>query len=314
LRTFVTGATGQDGAYLAELLSERGDEVWGLYRGQEESRLNGLRNGPVKWVRGDVTDSASIQDAVQQIKPDYVFNLAAASYVGLSWQMPKLYMETNCGGVLNVLEAVRRFAPEAHVIQASTSEMYGNEGGAHNENSKMIPASPYGVSKLAAHHLCRIYRESYEMRVSCAISFNHESPRRPPIFVSRKVAQAAARIRAGHDETLTLGNLNIWRDWGFAGDFVEAYALMAEQNKGDDYVVATGVAHSLSELVRVAFKHAGVESRVEVRPGDRPVDVYSLCGDPRKIEKKLGWRAKTSFDSLIKMMVESDLEKEMVAV
>lgn len=225
--------------------------------------------------------------------------------------MPKLYMETNCGGALNVLEAVRRFAPDAHVIQASTSEMFGNKGG--NELSPMNPVSPYGVSKLAAHHLCRIYRESYGLRVSCAISFNHESPRRPPIFVSRKVTQAAARIRAGLQDSLTLGNLDVWRDWGYAKDYMEAYILMAEAEKPDDYVVATGISHSLNELVQTAFRTAGIEGyQVLSNPGDRPTDVYALCGDPRKIEKKLGWRAKTSFEDLIRMMVEYDLEEVMV--
>ena len=312
MRAFVTGATGQDGSYLAELLAERGDEVWGLYRGQEETRLSGLSNGPVKWVRGDVTDSASLFDAVATIRPHFVFNLAAASYVGLSWQMPKLYMETNCGGTLSVLEAVRRFAPNAHLIQASTSEMYGQNGG--NELAPMNPVSPYGVSKLAAHHLCRIYRETYDLRVSCAISFNHESPRRPPIFVSRKVTQSAARIRAGLQDSLTLGNLDVWRDWGYAKDYMEAYILMAEAQKPDDYVVATGVSHSLSELVQIAFRAAGIESeQVMSKLGDRPTDVYSLCGDPRKIEKRLGWRAKTSFEEIIRMMVEHDLSELMVS-
>jgi GDPmannose 4,6-dehydratase len=227
--------------------------------------------------------------------------------------MPRLYMETNCGGALNVLEAMRSHAPDAHMVQASTSEMFGNEGG--SELSPMNPVSPYGVSKLAAHHLCRIYRKSYRMRVSCAISFNHESPRRPPIFVSRKVTQAAARIRAGLQGSVTLGNLDVWRDWGYAKDYMEAYMLMAEANRPDDYVVATGISHSLSELVQIAFQAAGIEGeRVISEPGDRPTDVYSLCGDPRKIERKLGWRAKTSIEDLIRMMVGHDLEEAMVRV
>lgn len=307
MRALITGCAGQDGYYLAQALE---GEVFGLYRGQDEHRLSGLSAElpHVTWIRGDVTDPMSMQTVVSEVQPDWVFNLAAASFVGLSWAMPRIHMETNCLGVLNLLEAVKRHAPEAHVIQASTSEMFGNTGGILNEESRMSPASPYGVSKLAAHELCRVYRESYGMHVSCAISFNHESPRRPPIFVTRKVTQAAAR-----GEPVSLGTLDTFRDWGFAGDYAQAYILMAKADEPDDYVIGTGQAHSIRELAEHAYGRVGMEWQdyVQVSGNPRPNEVDYLCANPAKINA-LGWQARTSFEELVGMMVDTDREVVLV--
>ena len=304
MNALVTGGAGQDGFYLCHALHREGHEVHGLYRGQGEDRLSLLEAEMpfVRWHRGDMTDSASLVSVVRQVQPDLIFNLAACSYVGLSWQMPKLYMETNTIGVLNLLEAAKH--TNAHIVQASTSEMYGNSSEMLNEDSPMVPQSPYGVSKLAAHRLCQVYRESYGMHVSCAISFNHESPRRPPVFVSRKVTQAAAR-----GNPVSLGNIAIERDWGFAGDYVEAYIAMAQAPEADDYVVATGKSHSLHELVETAYYIAGTQLKIYTETSDRAAEVWSLRANPSKIERKLGWKARTSFKELIEMMVEADREK-----
>lgn len=320
-RALITGGCGQDGHYLiGELVGDY--EVFALYRGQDEERYHRMRmqHPMATWIRGDVTDPASVLNAVALSRPDAVFNLAALSFVGLSWDQPHLYMETNAGGCLNVLEAVRKLAPGAHVVQASSSEMFGNapvSPRGYSETSPMFPASPYGVSKLAAHGLCRVYRESFGMRVSSAISFNHESPRRPPAFVTRKVVQAAVAIANGSAQKLRLGNLRATRDWGFAGDYVKAYRLMAEQSRGEDYVIGTGVTHEVGDLVEQAFAAVGIEDwrkHVEVDEAAlRPNDVRWLRADPSKIDALLGWRATTSFEELIRMMVRAESMTVMVA-
>lgn len=308
MTTLITGIAGQDGYYMARLaaLTDPGAIV-GLYHGQDESRLESLK-AELPWVtfeRGDIRDASSMDAIVQRWKPDYVFNLAACSYVGSSWEMPRLYMETNYGGFLNILEACRKFAPEARIVQASTSEMFGNVGGVLNEDSPMVPASPYGVSKLAAHRLCKVYRESYGMHVSSAISFNHESPRRPARFVTRKVTKAMAEKQP----VIELGNLAATRDWGFAGDYMRAYRLMAEAREADDYVVATGVSHSIADLVETAARYAGATD-YEVRSTAenlRPNDLVHLVGDASKIRSELGWMPSVSFERLIGMMVAEDM-------
>lgn len=304
MNALVTGAVGQDGFYLCRLLSERGYTVYGLYRGQDEARLEQTKReyDPVTWVRGDVTDASSMASVVAEVKPDLVFNMAGLSFVGLSWQMPQLYMQTNAVGFLNVLEACRHHALDAHIVQASTSEMYGNaNSGPMGERSPMVPVSPYGVSKLAAHRLCSVYRESYGMHVSSAISFNHESPRRPPIFVTRKVTQAAARSLP-----VVLGNLEAKRDWGFAGDFVEAYLLMAEAQTPDDYVVGTGETHSIRELCSLAYGPDFGQFVTTSPEYTRPNELSFLKASPLKIERTLGWKPKTDFPTLVQMMVECD--------
>lgn len=308
MRAFITGATGQDGFYLAKELREHGYDVFGLYQGQDEKRLASLSAELpyVAWIRGDVTDPTSMDYAVQDSKPDVVFNLAARSFVGTSWQMPRAYMDTNCGGLINVLEAVRRYAPEAHVVQASTSEMFGNVGGLLSEESPMKPVSPYGVSKLAAHRMCAVYRESYGMKVTSAISFNHESPRRPPLFVTRKVTMAAARFHAGQPHGLTLGNTQARRDWGHAADYMRAYRLMAEQNNGDDFVVATGRTHSIADLVCAAFGSAIVEIGRD-QSLMRPNELNTLTGHSGKLRTLLGWIPEHTFEDLIEEMVQADM-------
>lgn len=313
MRALITGSTGQDGPYLIRELQEHGYEVFAVYRGQDEVRMQRFRDEypGVTWVRGDVTDPSSMHCAVRESRPDVVFNLAALSYVGLSWPMAALYMETNAGGLLNVLEAVRNGAPEAHVVQASTSEMYGNSGPSRSslaEDSPMHPASPYGVAKLAAHNLCRVYRDSYGMRVTSAISFNHESPRRPVTFVTRKVTQAAVRIAEGRRTSLELGNLDVWRDWGYAPDFMRAYRLLAECEESGDYVVGTGEAHSLSELCAIAFAEVGMNWREHVRSvkSDRPNDLTWLQACPLKLQAMTGWRPSVSFAEMIADMVAAD--------
>lgn len=313
MRAFVTGAAGQDGHYLLQQLHERGYETHAMYRGQDEPRFDRLKaeHPGVMWHRGDVTDAGSTLAAVKAAKPDVVFNMAALSFVGSSWNTPALYMETNVTGFVNVFEAVRQEAPEAHVIQASSSEMYGNAvQHVANEDSAMIPASPYGVSKLAAHRLCKVYRDSYGMRVSSAISFNHESPYRAPVFVTRKIARALAQ-----GDPLTLGNTEARRDWGFAGDFARAFILMAEAETADDYVVATGETHSVAEFVKQAAMAAGVETPWISTDSAyfRPNDLTYLRGDASKIRSALGWSPSVDFAALVHLMVKAETREAVTA-
>lgn len=294
MRVLITGCAGQDGYYLSRMLFDEHD-VYGV------DRRGTCEYGTA--VKGDVTDSVAMANIVSEIKPDWVFNLAAQSFVGASWKSPRLYMDTNAGGVLNVLEAVRQYAPNARVVQASTSEMYGTLSGPANEETPFKPASPYGASKVAAHHLCQVYRESYGMHISCAISFNHESPRRPAHFVTRKVTQAAAR-----GEVARLGNINSSRDWGYAEDFMRAYVKMVEMPYPDDYVIGTGVTHSVRALCLNAFGEDWEDYVVHDEAEDRPNDVEYLIADPSKARKQLGWEATTTFEELVKMMVDADRE------
>lgn len=320
----ITGIAGQDGYYLAREMQQAGYDVVGVYHGQDEHRLARLMQELpfVHFERGDVTDPESMNACIRTAQPDAVFNLAARSFVGISWQMPRAYMDTNCGGLINVLEAVRRYAPKAHVIQASTSEMFGNVTDERwpklNENSPMEPVSPYGVSKLAAHRLCGVYRESYGMRVTSAISFNHESPRRPPLFVTRKVTMAAARIAAGLQDKLVMGNLGASRDWGYAADFMRAYRLMAEAEKADDYVVGTGERRRIVDLLHAAFAAAGVPDwRKYVETSDefaRPNDLIHLEADASKLRARFGWAPSVTFEEMVQDMVMADMVKETVAV
>jgi GDPmannose 4,6-dehydratase len=304
VKVLITGSTGQDGHYLIEELAPV-HRVYALYRGQEERRLASFQQKypNVTWVRGDVTDAQSVHKVMREVEPGWVFNMAACSFVGLSWEMPDLYMQTNAVGVLNVLSAAQAYAPHARIVQASTSEMFGNAEGRLNEDTPMRPVSPYGVSKLAAHHLCRVYRESYGMHVSCAISFNHESPYRPESFVTRKITKHLATS----DAPLRLGNTQVRRDWGFAGDYVKAYVKMAEQERPDDYVIATGESHSVQEFCEVAAEAAGRElAIIEDAALYRPNELYFLEGDSAKAQNVLGWEPSVSFHELVTMMVEHD--------
>jgi len=290
LKVLITGVAGQDGYYLSRLLAPRHDVVGIDRRGKCD--VDG-----VTAIKGDITDSVAMANIVRDVEPDWVFNLAAQSFVGTSWQSPKLYMDTNAVGVLNVLEAVRQYSPRARVVQASTSEMYGTLTAPADETTPFAPASPYGVSKVAAHHLCQVYRESYGMHISCAISFNHESPRRPAHFVTRKVTDAASRR-----ERVTLGNINSARDWGYAEDYMKAYILMAEQDKPDDYVIATGKTHTIGDLCKAAYGDDWGQWVLSSELEERPNDVNYLAANPAKAARSLGWRAETTFEELIDMM------------
>jgi len=319
MKALVTGIAGQDAFYLQKELLERGYEVLGLYRGQDEDRLDKflLSEMPeVEFVRGDVSDSHAVNAIIKNQRPDWVFNMAGVTNVPVSLQSPYVTFRVNTEGVLNLLEAIKTFSPSTRMVQASTSEMYGNanSSGGFVETDLMIPTSPYGISKLAAHLLCRNYRVSYGLHVSCAISFNHESPRRPPIFVTRKVTQAVARIIAEKQDYLVLGNMAAQRDWGFAGDYVKAFIGMAEADSPDDYVIGTGVVHSVEDLVAAAFAVVGVSNWrdfIRMSPDNlRPEDNDYLCADPTKAKVVLGWKSVTTFEELVTMMVTADLRRE----
>ena len=317
----ITGITGQDGPYLAELLLEKGYDVYGLMRGQNNpKRAMVERELPdVKIVTGDLTDQSSLLRALRDSQPDEVYNLGAISFVAYSWENAKVTSDVTGMGVLNLLEAVRLHAgddPQAvRFYQASSSEMFGKvQQVPQTEETLLWPRSPYGVSKVYGHYMTINYRESYGMHASSGILFNHESPRRGPEFVTRKVSQAVARIKLGLQDELVMGNLDAKRDWGFAGDYVEAMWLMLQQEQGDDYVVSTDETHTIRELLDLAFAHAGVsdwERYVRQDPAFmRPAEVDLLIGDSTKAREVLGWKPKVSFPELVAMMVDSDLAEQ----
>mgnify|MGYP000850600039 CR=1 FL=1 len=311
----ITGITGQDGSYLAELLLDKGYEIYGMIRRLSTPNFTRVEHliDRITLLEGDLTDQSSMNIAVQTSKPDEVYNLAAQSFVATSWNQPVLTGDVTGLGVVRILESVRHFSPDAKFYQASSSEMFGNvREEPQNEQTPFWPRSPYGVAKVYGHWITVNYRESYDMFACSGIMFNHESPLRGMEFVSRKVTDAAARIKLGLQDKLAMGNLDAIRDWGYAGDYVEAAWLMLQQDKPDDYVVATGIKHSVRDLVEAAFKHAGLDWRehVECDPKFlRPAEVNTLCGDASKARRLLGWEPKTTFDELIHMMVDADLER-----
>jgi len=322
-RALITGITGQDGSYLAEYLLEQGYEVWGLVRGQSNPRVRRVRQllGQVRLVRGDLLDQGSLISAVERAAPDEVYNLAAISYVPMSWQQAELTGEVTGLGVLRVLEAIRvcsgisgSRAPgggQIRFYQASSSEMFGMVAETpQNERTSFHPRSPYGVAKVYGHFLTQNYRESYGMFAVSGILFNHESPRRGSEFVTRKVSLGAAKIKLGLERQLRLGTLSARRDWGFAGDYVRAMHMMLARDAPEDFVVGTGVTHSVEELVERAFAVAGLDwsEHVVCDAGYvRPAEVDHLCADPSKAAKELRWEPTVGFDELVQMMVESDL-------
>lgn len=324
MRCLILGALGQDGYYLTEHLLRMGHAVTGFVRrsttAQERVAALQRQMGGLEIEYGDVTDSGSVASVVQRLQPERVFNLAAISYVPASWENPAQVIESNAKGVINVLEAVRSFAPDAHVAQASTSEMFGNERGYDfrrreyiglNERSPMHPASIYGASKLLGHNACEIYRQSYGLYVSSVIMFNHESPRRPEHFVTRKVTRWAALTAAGKTtEPLRLGNLQASRDWGYAGDYMVGMAKALDATKAQDYVLATGVQHSIADLITVATETAGItDFKVESTPANlRPHDLQSLLGDASTAREQLGWAPTVTFEELIANMTRYDME------
>lgn len=323
-RALITGITGQDGLYLSELLVSKGYEVFGLIRGQNNPKLDLVRRTvpDVKLLTGDLTDLSSLLRALGEAQPDEVYNLGAISFVAYSWENAHLTTDVTGKGVLNILEAIRLHAGEdagrVRFYQASSSEMFGKvQEVPQRESTLLWPRSPYGVAKVFGHYMTINYRESYGMHASSGILFNHESPRRGPEFVTRKVSQAVARISLGLQDKVTLGNLDAKRDWGFAGDYVEAMWRMLQQDEADDYVVATGQTHSIRDLLDVAFAHVGIadwSKHVDQDPRFmRPAEVDMLIGDPTKAHEKLGWQPSVDFRRLVEMMVENDLAEQRAA-
>jgi len=315
MRALITGITGQDGSYLAELLLEKGYEVIGMVRrSSTESfeRIDHIKDRLIL-AQADLLDQLSIVNIIDQYRPAEVYNLAAQSFVPASWTQPMLTGEFDALGVTKILEAIRLVDRKIKFYQASSSEMFGKvRETPQNENTPFYPRSPYGVAKVYAHWITVNYRESYGIHGSSGILFNHESPRRGLEFVTRKITDAAARIKLGLADKVKLGNLSAQRDWGYAGDYVEAMWRMVQQPEPDNYVIATGRTHSVEKLVRLAFEHVGLDSRkhVVVDPAlVRPAEVDLLIGDSSKARKKLGWEPKVSFEELIRMMVDADLKR-----
>lgn len=315
-RALVTGITGQDGSYLAELLLEKGYKVYGVRRRTSTPILVNIEHikNEIEFIDGDLQDLSSLERAVRYSKPDEVYNLGAQSFVGSSWEQPILTGQATAMGVTNILEAIRFFRPEAKFYQASSSEMFGKVVEVpQKESTPFYPRSPYGVAKLYGHWITVNYRESYDMFACSGILFNHESPRRGIEFVTRKISDAVARIKLGLQNELRLGNLDAQRDWGYAKDYVECMWLMLQQEKPDDYVVATGETHSVREFCEIAFNLVGLNYKdfVAVDPKFfRAAEVDLLIGNPSKAAKKLNWNpAKCSFENLVRMMVENDIDK-----
>jgi len=322
-RALITGVTGQDGSYLAELLLEKGYEVYGVVRRSSSfntERLDRIYQDPhvpdyrLRLVYGDLDDASSLNRVLRSVKPDEIYNLGAQSHVRVSFDVPEYTASTVALGTLRLLEAIREEGLDKSVrfYQASSSEMFGGAKPPQSEATPFEPRSPYACAKVFAHQLAQNYREAYGMFICCGILFNHESPRRGIPFVTRKITRTAARIRHGLEKKLYLGNLDAKRDWGFAGDFVEAMWMMLQQDKPDDYVVATGETHTVQKLVETAFACVDLDWKKFVTTDPalvRPAEVDLLIGDPTKAKKQLGWKPEVSFEQLVQMMVKTDLER-----
>ena len=314
-RALITGITGQDGSYLAELLLENGYEVFGLVR--RSSTVNFERIGhlqdKIELISGDLLDQKSLVSALQTARPQEVYNLGAQSFVPVSWDQPMLTGEVTGLGVTRLLEAIRTCDENIRFYQASTSELFGKaQETPQNEQTAFYPRSPYGVSKLYAHWITINYRESYGLFACTGILFNHESPRRGREFVTRKITHGVARIKCGLDQELRLGNLDSRRDWGYASDFVRAMWMMLQQDEPDDYVIATGTTRTIGEFCEAAFAHAGLDWRQYVVVDERflrPAEVYTLLGDATKAREKLGWEPEVGFEEMVRQMVDCDLEQ-----
>ena len=314
----ITGITGQDGPYLAELLLSKGYKVYGLVRRLSTPNMENINHiyDKIELLSGDLLDQGSLTDAIRISKADEVYNLAAQSFVKASWDQPVLTGEFTALGVTRMLEAIRTTNPKIRFYQSSSSEMFGKVTETpQKETTRFHPRSPYGVAKVYGHYITLNYRESYNIFACSGILFNHESPRRGIEFVTRKITNAVARISLGKQTKLELGSLEPKRDWGFSGDYVEAMWLMLQQEKADDYVIATGENHSVKEFVEEAFKVVGIENWEKYVIANtarhmRPAEVDYLIGDASKAKKELGWEPKTSFKDLVKMMVEADVERE----
>ena len=313
-RALITGITGQDGSYLAEFLLTKGYQVFGLERRASLRRRENIAaiEGKIKLLSGDLLDEASLVHALLATKPHEVYNLAAQSFAPESWHQPVYTLEVTGIGAARMLEAIRQVDPKIKFYQASTAEMFGNvKESPQSEATAFVPRNPYGVAKLAAHWMTVNYRDAYGMFALGGILFNHESPRRGLEFVTRKISSAAARIKYGLQHQLELGNLDSRRDWGFAGDYVESMWLMLQQRKPMDFVIATGKQHTVRDIVELAFGHVGLDWHRYVKVSKkfyRSTELDDRRGDPSKARKLLGWKPKTSFAQLIKMMVDYDLE------
>ena len=312
----VTGATGQDGSFLAELLLSKGYTVYGLVRRLSSPNVANIRHimDQIHLLDGDLTDQTSILIALKESNPDELYNLAAQSFVQTSFRQPVLTADVNGLGVIRLLEAAKEVVPDARIYQASTSELFGLvKESPQNEDTPFHPRSPYGVSKLFAYWACVNYREAYDMHVSNGILYNHESTRRGLEFVTRKISHGVAMIAKGKAKSIELGNLDPKRDWGHAPEYVEAMWRMLQQPKPDDYVIATGESHTVREFVELAFREVGIEKWEKYVRTDpkhlRPAEVYTLCGDASKAKRVLGWKAKTKMPQLVKIMVKADLER-----
>lgn len=315
----VTGIQGQDGPYLAKHLLDNGYKVFGLTRRYSNPNMENIEylgiQDDIEYYEGDMTDEASLMNMIRTIRPDEVYNLAAQSFVGSSWQLAKQTTEVNSLGVLYLLNAIKTFTPTAKFYQASTSEMFGtnHDDGVQGDDTPFHPRSPYGVSKVYAYWMTINFRESFGIFACNGILFNHESPIRGIQFVTRKITDGVARIKLGLKDELLLGNLEARRDWGFAGDYVEAMHSMLQQKEPDDYVIATGQSHSVQEFVEAAFKHAGIDNWQDYVKKDprfmRPAEVPDLRGKPTKAMEKLGWEPKMKFDELVALMVDEDIRR-----
>tara|TARA_B110000444_G_C18830351_1_gene592860 strand:+ start:841 stop:1872 length:1032 start_codon:yes stop_codon:yes gene_type:complete len=320
MKAFITGINGQDGSYLAELLIEKNYEVHGTIRRSSsintekiDHLISKYQGGNLFLYHSDLLDSSSLTNLISKIRPNEVYNLAAQSHVAVSFQNPLFTTETSTVGPLSLLESIRNIDKDIKFYQASSSEMYGgSDRVALNEKSKFDPKSPYAAAKVFAHDISKIYRESYDMFATNGILFNHESPRRGETFVTRKISKAVGRISVGIQSKLTLGNLEAFRDWGFAGDYVEAMWRILQHDKPGDWVIATGETHSVSEFVKEAFSYIGLEESEYVATSEkyfRPNEVEYLLGDSTKAENILGWKPKVMFKDLVKLMVEHDINE-----
>jgi len=314
-RALISGITGQDGSYLSELLLSKGYEVYGIVRRASTTNYWRIEHilDRITLKPGDLLDQLSLIRVIDEVGPHEFYNLAAMSFVPASWDQPMLTGEYNAQGVTRALDAVRQVDTSIRFYQASSSEMFGKVREVpQRELTPFYPRSPYGVSKVFAHYITVNYRESYDLFAVSGILFNHESPRRGLEFVTRKVTDGIARIKLGLTDTLSLGNLDARRDWGFAGDYVRAMWLMLQQDAADDYVVATGVSHSVRELVELACEHVGLDWKTCVRQDPkllRPAEVDHLIGDPSKARQKLGWSPDVDFPALVRMMVDADMRR-----
>lgn len=314
-KALITGITGQDGSYLAEFLLEKGYRVYGMVRRASTETFERIAHikDKIHLRQADLLDELSLIEMLEEVQPDEIYNLAAMSFVPTSWVQPVLTGEFTAIGVVRILEAMRRVCPKARFYQASSSEMFGKVREIpQNENTPFYPRSPYGVSKVYGHYITVNYRESYGLFAVSGILFNHESPRRGKEFVTRKVSYGVARIALGLDKELRMGNLDAERDWGFAGDYVKAMWMMLQQDQPEDFVVATGIAHSVRTLCETAFRHVGLDWRKHVVTDPRyirPAEVEHLLGDSSKARTKLGWKPIVDFESLVRMMVDADIER-----